>query len=302
MATEASPIAATLAHPFASVIVPVFQDQAGIERCLEALARQSYPRDCYEVIVVDNGSVPPIQLTGAGALRLRCLRCETPGAYAARNAGISHATGEVLAFTDADCLPEPGWLAAGVAALRERPSAAVGGEVALLQPRVRTGTSLYQYEWGFRQRENIRGNGFSATANLFCLRGTMQSVGGFDQRLLSGADREWAWRAARTGVGMAYCADAVVVTSPRTTLRGAIRQARRVAAGRRDLLRHGLAPPEAPATGGRNSLRARLRWIATRPGLSPWERVRVLCAAVAIRLAVAAEGVRLGMGGRAERR
>src|SRR5690606_316459 len=146
------------------------------------------------------------------------------------------ATGDVYAFIDADCRPEISWVAEGVRHLiSTAPTGIAGGEVIMLPPSRRNGISLYQYETGFLQRENIERKRFSATANMFCWKHQFELVGGFDSSLFSGADREWGLRASARGFRIEYCPRAQVHTSPRSTLQGAIRQARRVTAGRMQL-------------------------------------------------------------------
>ena len=284
-----------------SVIVPVFNDESGLQACLNSLRAQTYRR--FEIIVVDNGSNPPIQLSSATypfAIRL-CI-CQTPGSYAARNAGVELASGDILAFTDADCTPAPTWIENGVAALLVTDRTLIGGNVSFTAPLVGSGTELYQYETGFQQRENIEQKGFSATANLFCTRAQFLAIGPFDERLLSCGDREWARRAAKKGYRFIYIENAQVYTSPRTSLRGAIRQARRVVAGRAQLknleLDHlGYLALQPHRTGCRAAY-----WIMTRPARTLVERLRMLAAAMAIRSATIFEGIRLRLGGAAERR
>jgi GT2 family glycosyltransferase len=104
--------------PDVSVIVPARDAEATIETTLAAIRRQTFEGEV-EVIVVDDGSV---DATGAVARNAgaRVERQDTPrGAAAARNRGARAAGARVLAFTDADCEPAPGWLAAGVAALHQ---------------------------------------------------------------------------------------------------------------------------------------------------------------------------------------
>src|ERR1044071_6513252 len=104
--------------PFVSVIVPVWNDSARLDRCLRALEEQTYPGDLYEVVVVDNGSDEPLGPVIERHGRASLVRETKPGSYAARNTGLAHARGEVVAFTDADCLPAPDWIEQGVARLR----------------------------------------------------------------------------------------------------------------------------------------------------------------------------------------
>ena len=104
-----------------SVIIPVYNDGERLRSCLQALAQQTYPTDCYEVIVVDNGSDARANIQGI-VQQFEGTISEfesTPGSYAARNKGISIAKGEIIAFTDADCIPTSNWIEKGVAHLQE---------------------------------------------------------------------------------------------------------------------------------------------------------------------------------------
>lgn len=289
-------------HPFVSVIIPVYNDQAGIDRCLSALEAQTYPCDRFELIVIDNGSDPPVEVpvrTHPGVTR---IVCDETGAYAARNAGVEVASGEVLAFTDADCIPDGTWLANGIHALQRKGlSCAVGGEVALTLSDRPTATELYQYSVGFMQRENIEQRGFSVTANLFVPKALFLRVGGFDRRLLSAGDAEWSWRAARDGIEVFYAPDAVVRTAARRSLISAIRQTRRVAGGRATLrkLGQGHTPP-ARIRPHRSAWDA-ARWIVLHPDLSYWNRMRVFVVAVLLKAVQWVENLRLRLGSRPER-
>jgi len=112
-------------HPLVSVIIPVYNDPDGIRRCFEALRKQSYPTERFEILAVDNGSTDDTRAVIQDALAgvpngYLLVEDEIQGSYAARNAGIERATGEVLAFTDADCTPAPTWIESGVKTLRAR--------------------------------------------------------------------------------------------------------------------------------------------------------------------------------------
>jgi glycosyltransferase involved in cell wall biosynthesis len=286
-----------------SVIIPVFNDVAGIARTIEGIALQSWPEDRIEVIVVDNGSEQPVIFSVQYPFPVRVIRCETPGSYAARNAGAAVAKGEVLVFTDADCIPCESWLERGIASLiMGEGKWAVGGEVLFSSIESPSSVALYQMTTGFGQESNVRDKGFSATANLFCTRAQFDKVGPFDQRLLSGGDREWAWRASTLGISINYQPDAIVYTEPRRTLRDAIRQARRVVAGRAGLRKFEVAHIGDAAVAKQRSALESVRWILSQSELSLWDRTRVLAVAILIRCAVGVERIRLALGAAPERR
>ena len=101
-----------------SVIVPFFNSEKYIEDCAKALLAQSYPSARYEIIMVDNNSTDrSAQLVGKYP-QIQLLAEQKQGSYAARNHGIAAAKGTIIAFTDADCVPFPGWLQEIMTAMR----------------------------------------------------------------------------------------------------------------------------------------------------------------------------------------
>ena len=158
--------------PFVSVVVPVFDHAERLALCLSALRKQTYPRGLYEIVVVDNGA----GLSPSHAAGFECTRIiseESPGSYAARNRGVSVSQGEVIAFTDADCVPAPDWIAMGVAALLKTPETGFAAGLIAVHAEDRerpTATELYESVTAFRQREYVERWSFGATANLFTFR------------------------------------------------------------------------------------------------------------------------------------
>ena len=291
------------ARPFVSVIVPVFNDQRGIDRCVEALTTQSYPKDRYEVIVVDNNSEPPIRLKSEAGFHTQLTWCGTAGSYSARNKGIDASRGEILAFTDADCIPVREWIESGVAALSEGGGdCLIGGDIQLSAPESGSAAELYQYVSGFPQRANVNERNFAATANVFSYRVHFDRVGLFNTQLLSGGDLEWCLRAAAQGIKLLFSEQAIVVTSPRTSLSAAIRQARRVAGGRVQLRRSSQAVIPSDRTRPHKGPFSAAVWILKQKQLSVSERLRVLFVASLIKVAYMLEVLRLKLGGKPERR
>lgn len=288
--------------PRISVIIPVFNDASGLMRCLQQLAAQQPDTPAFEVIVVDNGSQPPIRLSSEFTFPIKLVRHATPGSYAARNAGARISSADCLAFTDADCMPASDWLSAGHAALlADDASTIVGGEVVFMPEERPTTVTMYQHLTGFGQESNVKDNGFSATANLFCTRAQFDVTGPFEERLLSGGDREWCWRAAKHGFTLRYAPEVIVTTPARSTLRGAMTQARRVAAGRTSLRQLGLAHAGEVALHRRRPTLDAIGWILSNQNVSFPERLRVLFVAAVIRAATVLESLRLKLGGSPER-
>lgn len=219
--------------PRVSIIIPVFNQGRELERCLSALERQTYPARRLEVIVVDNGSDEPIGRVTERFSFVRAIQEPTPGSYAARNRGIEASRGEILAFTDADCVPADDWVEHGVRAVQGLPGAGmVAGRIELTfpDPHRRTAVELFETVLAFPQEKFLTW-GFGATANLVTTRATIDQVGPFDQRLKSGGDMEWGQRVRARGLAQAYGADVHVFHQARRTFPQLWKKSIRVAGG-----------------------------------------------------------------------
>ena len=107
--------------PVASVVIPPAIAPRALASCLDAFAAQTLPHGSFEVIVVDDGSEPPLALDPAHwaeKFDLKLLRQQNTGPAGARNRGVAEARGEFIAFTDDDCLPTRTWFENLVAAFR----------------------------------------------------------------------------------------------------------------------------------------------------------------------------------------
>lgn len=208
--------AGSSAAPKLSVVVPHYEDLSRLALCLSGLERQTLPRDTFEIVVSDNASpcgLEAIEQVIAG--RARLVLAPEKGAGPTRNSGVEAARGEVLAFTDSDCRPEPGWLAAGLAALDAYDL--VGGAMQVLvdDPDRMTPTEAFELLFAFNNQRYVSRKGFTVTANLFCRRDLFDRVGGF--RVGLSEDVEWCQRATGLGYRLGYAADAVVGHPARKT-------------------------------------------------------------------------------------
>ncbi|WP_075185844.1 glycosyltransferase [Teredinibacter haidensis] len=217
-----------------SIIIPVYKDQEGLNKTLDTLRPQlSLEKIKTEVLIIDNGSPIPITLNIDHTSNTKLFVCQTPGSYAARNYGVKKSTGDILVFLDAGCEPLSDWLESGVKSLRAHtPICNIGGNVILSDQASQSVATKYQLMTGFGQEKNILSRSFSTTANLFIFRTTWEKTGVFDTELLSGGDRLWCWKSEHMGIPTTYSRNTAVITAPRTTLASAIKQARRVAAGK----------------------------------------------------------------------
>ena len=291
-------------HLLVSVIIPVYNDQAGLDDCLRSLENQSLPCQNFEVIVIDNASQPKIELLEDANLNCILETCAKPGSYAARNVGLRIANGDVIAFLDADCLPEKNWLKQGLKAVQAtHPKTLIGGEVQLTPSEKPTAVELYQCLTGFEQQYNIEQQSFSATANLFVRREQALLIGEFNENLLSGGDREWSWCARALGFNIKFFPSAQVTTAPRKSLGAAIKKARRIAGGRYHFRKLSVVDSPRDETGlapKRNVWEATW-WILTHADLSLKDRSRVFLVAIILKLVQIIETFRLKEGASPER-
>lgn len=230
--------------PFLSVIVPYYNAGGHIRHLLQALSRQSYPHDKFEVILVNNGSnddsldIIKAFLNSENDVTFHLSEeNKKVGSYAARNKGISQAQGQIFAFTDADCIPEAHWIESGVISVCCDGAPIIGGEVELrpFDQKKPTPAELFDLAYGFQQRTNIERKGFSVTANLFAKREVFEAVGTFDENLKSKGDYEWCTRAASHGFSIVYQPSCRVTHPARRRLSELVAKTRRIAGGQHDI-------------------------------------------------------------------
>ena len=217
--------------PSISVIIPHFDDLAGLRTCLAALREQSV--SATEIIICDNGSS-----CGIAAIEDLCVAPEkvvlepTKGAAAARNAGVRLAGGHILAFLDSDCIPDREWLAAGCRALQH--ADLVGGAMILsfANPEHRTGVEAFEAQFAFPNQRYVEREHFSVTANLFTKRSTFNHVGFFRPDVPE--DKDWGQRAHALGYRWIFAPEAKVLHPARRSwpqLRGKWKRLTREAYG-----------------------------------------------------------------------
>ncbi|WP_432561327.1 glycosyltransferase family 2 protein [Kineococcus sp. SYSU DK003] len=228
--------------PFVDVVVPV-KDDPRLEACIRALLAQDHPADRFRIIVADNGSREPRHDLADLDPRVSVLVEPRPGSYAARNAAVARAHGDVLAFTDSDTLPDPGWISHAVRALQDG-AQVVAGRVRVYPRDTARPHPVEAFEVvnAFRQDRTVR-QGFAVTANIVVPRDVFDAVGPFNADLPSGGDAEWCGRAVAAGFALTYVDDAVVAHPARESYAEAWKKLCRVQHGRQLRVRAGERPP-----------------------------------------------------------
>jgi glycosyltransferase involved in cell wall biosynthesis len=202
--------------PFVSIIIPVYNDLENLKTCLAALDDQTYPKDRYEIIVVDNGSATPVADVIPSDDRVKILLQTKPGPSPTRNAGLAAATGDYLAFIDSDCIPYRDWLENGVNQLLLNPACGlVGGRVDIFpkDPQAMTPVEIYESVYAYPTELNIKKHHFMPTCNLFTFRTVFDRVGPFDETFHLPEDEEWCQRVYAQGYELIY-ADNVAIRHP----------------------------------------------------------------------------------------
>lgn len=224
--------------PFVSVVIPVYNSFSQLKKCLTALRRQTYLKELYEVIVVDNNSNKSIENLVAQFRPVRLTFESYPTLHAARNKGISISKGKVFAFTDADCIPDQDWIEKGVSKISTVSNCGlVAGKIRVFPKNSKNPSisELFEMVTAFPQKKYIQKWHFGAPANLFTLRNVIDSVGLFDGNLHSGADVEWGNRVFVRGYKQIYADDVCISHPARYSLSQLYRKQVRVIGGIHDM-------------------------------------------------------------------
>jgi cellulose synthase/poly-beta-1,6-N-acetylglucosamine synthase-like glycosyltransferase len=223
----------TLFNPFFSIIIPSYNRPAQLAMCLEAMSRQKYPRERYEVIVIDDGSetpLGPVVDPFHDRLTVRLLVQQNSGPAAARNKGAAVAKGRFLVFTDDDCRPTPDWLTALARHYRLHPTpphAVTGKTLNGLRSNVYSIASQclvdYLYSYFNTDADQAR---FLTSNNLTLPVECFRDIGGFDTafRRAAGEDRDLTERLREAGKQICYVPEVLIHHDHPLTFKAFLRQ------------------------------------------------------------------------------
>ncbi len=212
--------------PMVSVVICAYNAERTMESCLKSLRHLDYPN--YEVVVVDDGSRDKTAGIAARFPDFRLIRQPNKGLSVARNVGMHAALGEIIAYTDSDCVVDPHWLTLMVGALTANGFDACGGPNYAPHEEGRTeacvaaspGAPCHVLTAEDRA-EHLAG------CNMVFRKAVLQQIGGFDpQFTAAGDDVDICWRALDAGFVLGFCPAAFVWHFRRNTLKAYYMQQR----------------------------------------------------------------------------
>jgi glycosyltransferase involved in cell wall biosynthesis len=212
--------------PFVSVVVPVLDNERVIGDCITSLLRTDYPAGRREILIVDNDSTDRT----AEIVRnhpVRYVHEERRGTARARNRGIEASRGEIVAFTDADCVATTGWLRELVGEFERPEVGGVAGEIVAYPPRTRA--ERYAARIGHLSPRRYLARPtlpFAVTANLAFRSSVFDSVGLLDPASPQGGEStDFCTRFfRRTGAELRFSPKAVILHRHRATAGDLARQ------------------------------------------------------------------------------
>jgi GT2 family glycosyltransferase len=213
-----------------SIVIATLDRPAELSRCITAIGALSFPRDQFEVIVVNDGGEPPPadQLRrAAGHVQLRILSTKNGGPGAARNAGVALARGDFLAFIDDDCTPPSDWLLKLAVVVDREPDALIGGHtVNVLKGNLFSQASqlLIDYVYAYYNEAGSGRTSFFSANNMVVAVGAFRTIGGFDEAFMTAEDRELCNRWSQTGGRFHYAPEVIMYHSHHLNLASLHRQ------------------------------------------------------------------------------
>lgn len=206
-----------------SIIIPVYNAEKTIKECIESLLKLKYPK--YEIIFVDNNSTDK----SAKIIKKYPVKYlfydKVQSSYAARNYGIKHAKGDIIAFTDSDCIVDQNWLQ-DVKKHFKKNIGCVGGKISYIK------SSNYVESYLAKKNDLSHQNNslplkYPKTANAFYKKKVFEKIGLFEESWISGGDADLCWRMQlKTKFKLKLVNDTKVLHKHRATLKSMFNQSK----------------------------------------------------------------------------
>ena len=198
-------------NPNISIVVPTYNSACTILKTIQALLAQDYPKENTEIIVVDDGSTDNTRELIKG-YPVKYFFQSNAGPAAARNLGWRNSSGEIILFTDSDCIPDTNWASKLVANYADYRTGAVGGSYGIKNKENLLADCIFQ-EISIRHEMMPRKVKALGSYNLSVRVDILRSIGGFDESytIASGEDNDLSYRILKAGYTLVFSKDAIVL-------------------------------------------------------------------------------------------
>ncbi|MBI2470712.1 MAG: glycosyltransferase [Planctomycetes bacterium] len=194
-----------------SIIVPAYNAQKTINQCIEALLTQNYPRGDYEVFVIDDGSTDGTANV-VKTYPVKYIYQKNHGPATARNVGVNEAQGEIILFTDSDCVPSNNWIEEMVKPFEDKEVVAVKGAYKTKQKSMMSRFAQLEFEERFEMLKKAKSIDMVDTYSAGYRKDIFLQMGGFDPYfpVANNEDTELSYRMSKLGYKMVFNPDAIV--------------------------------------------------------------------------------------------
>lgn len=224
--------------PDVAIIVPVYNDPDGIQTTINSLLEQNYPKEKYNIYVVDNKSTDHTAeiikdfSQKYPNLVTKLSKTDIQSSYAARNTGIKNSSEKYISFIDSDMFVGGEWLYQSIKSMLESNTEIMGCKVEITTSKNKPNIfEKFDSQTAFPIERLIEENNFVPTCCLFVKRNVFEKIGLFDSRLVSGGDSEFGDRAHTAGYNIHYEPSVTMYHPARDSFRSHLKKGHRIGRG-----------------------------------------------------------------------
>jgi len=214
-------------RPKITVIIPAYNAEKTIKKTLDAVLSQDLSKNRFEIIVVNDGSTDNTKKIVSKFKKVKLVSIKHSGPAVARNRGAKVAKGEIIAFTDADCVPKNDWLKNLISPFKKSETVGVAGTYETLNKNQFMARFIgYEIEQRHESMKKLASIDFVGTYNCAYRKSIFRKIYGFDESFLvaSGEDPELSFRMKKAGHKIVFRPKAIVLHSHPDTLKKYLKQ------------------------------------------------------------------------------